>query len=197
MSDKVTFNEPEAPLDPAAADGAGGPQDTIDPGAERGENQTVDSGPAGDDEAAQLRRERDDYYDRLLRKAAEFDNYRKRVERDRREQNQWAAAELLTDLLAIMDDLERALQAEAPPEAEPYRAGFELIHRQLAELLRKRGASPIEAVGADFDPHVHQAVAYEETPGAREGEVVAELRKGYKLGDRLLRPAFVKVAKAS
>jgi molecular chaperone GrpE len=197
MSKKITINEPEAPSEPAAEDDAGAQQQAIDPDRDRSENQTVDSAPAGDDDVSQLRRERDEYYDRLLRKAAEFDNYRKRVERDRRDQHQWAAAEVLTDLLAVIDDLERALKAEAPPEAEPYRAGFELIHRQLADLLRKRGASPIDAVGVDFDPHVHQAVAYEETPGAREGEVVAELRKGYKLGDRLLRPAFVKVAKAS
>jgi molecular chaperone GrpE len=172
-------------------------KDTVDPETDRIENQTVDSPHPADDEVSRLRRERDEYHDRLLRKAAEFDNYRKRIERDRREQNEWAAADLLIDLLAVLDDFERALRTDAPPGAEPYKAGVELIHRQLAELLRKRGATPIEAIGADFDPHLHQAVAYEETPGAREGEVVAELRKGYKLGDRLLRPAFVKVAKAS
>ncbi len=83
------------------------------------------------------------------------------------------------------------------PRREPYRAGVELIHRQLGELLRKRGVTPLETLGADFDPHLHQAVAYEETPGAREGEVVGELRKGYRLGERLLRPALVRVAKAS
>ncbi|MCA1584618.1 MAG: nucleotide exchange factor GrpE [Acidobacteria bacterium] len=81
--------------------------------------------------------------------------------------------------------------------AETYRAGVELIARQLKDLLRKRGVTPIEALGADFDPHVHQAVAYDEEPGAREGEIVGEMRKGYKIGDRLLRPAMVKVAKAS
>lgn len=173
--------------------------DATDPGVERGENQTVDSPPAGGvdtDEAAKTRRERDDYYDRLLRKTAEFDNYRKRVERERREQMEWAAADVLGDLLAVLDDFDRALKAAAPPEAEPYRTGVELIHRQLSELVRKRGAVPIDALGADFDPNVHQAVAYEEVPGARDGEVVAEFAKGYKLGDRLLRPAMVKVAKA-
>ncbi len=145
----------------------------------------------------QLRRERDEYYDRLLRKGAEFDNYRKRVERERRELAEWAAADMLTDLVAIVDDFERALATEAPAGSEAYRAGVELIYRQLQELLRKRGATPIESLGAEFDPHLHQAVAYEETPGAREGEIVGELRKGYRLGDRLLRPAMVKVAKAS
>jgi molecular chaperone GrpE len=149
------------------------------------------------DEQQKLQRERDELHDRLLRKTAEFDNYRKRVEKERREHSEWAAADVLADILSVLDDFERALAADAPPEAEPYRAGVELIHRQLAELLRKRGVTPIDTEGADFDPHLHQAVAYDETPGAREGEIVGEMRKGYRLGDRLLRPALVRVAKAS
>jgi molecular chaperone GrpE len=144
-----------------------------------------------------LKRERDEFYDRLLRTTAEFDNYRKRVDRDRREQAEWAAADVLTDVLSVLDDFERALAAPAPAEAQAYKAGVELIHKQLLELLRKRGVTPLESVGSDFDPHMHQAVAYDEAPGAREGEVVGELRRGYKLGERLLRPAMVKVAKAS
>ena len=144
-----------------------------------------------------LQRERDDLYDRLLRKTAEFDNFRKRVERDRKEMAEWAAADVLVEVLTVMDDFERALKAAAPAEAKPYRDGVELIHRQLADLLKRRGVRPIEALGTDFDPHLHQAVAYEEVAGAREGEVVGLLAEGYKLGDRLLRPAMVKVAKAS
>ncbi len=144
-----------------------------------------------------LQKERDDLYDRLLRKTAEFDNFRKRVERDRKEMIEWAAAEVISDLLTVVDDFDRALAADAPPEAQPFKAGLELIQRQLAELLKKRGVSSVEALGADFDPHLHQAVAYEEVAGAREGEVVGVMAKGYKLGDRLLRPALVKVAKAS
>ena len=79
----------------------------------------------------------------------------------------------------------------------PYKTGVELIRHSLYELIRKRGVTAIEAVGAEFDPHLHQAVAYEAVEGADEGIVVEELRKGYKLGDRLLRPSLVKVAKAS
>lgn len=185
--------DPQQPADEAGE---------LDAAAARGETQTVDyvdSAPAAtkDDDLARIQSERDDLYDRLLRKTAEFDNYRKRIERDRREQMDWAAADMLSEILAVLDDFERALKTDAPPEAQPYRTGVELIHRQLSELVRKRGATPIEALGADFDPNIHQAVAYEETPGAREGEVVAEFTKGYKLGDRLLRPALVKVAKAS
>ena len=147
--------------------------------------------------AEQLQRERDDLYDRLLRKTAEFDNYRKRIERERKDFTEWAAADVLSDLLAVMDDFERALATEAPPEAQPYKAGVEIIYKALADLVKKRGATPIETVGTDFDPHRHQAVSYEAAEGAQEGEVVQELRKGYMLGDRLLRPALVKVAKAS
>jgi len=144
-----------------------------------------------------LQKERDDLYDRLLRKSAEFDNFRKRVERDRKDMIEWAAADVIGELLPIVDDFDRAMAAEAPPEAQAYKAGLEMIQRQLAELLKKRGVTIVEAIGADFDPHLHQAVAYEEVPGAREGEVVGVMAKGYKLGERLLRPALVKVAKAS
>ena len=147
--------------------------------------------------AEALQKERDDLYDRLLRKTAEFDNFRKRVDRDRKDMIDWAAADVIGDLLSIVDDFDRALDAPAPPEAQSFKAGLELIQRQLAELLKKRGVSTVEALGADFDPHLHQAVAYEEVPGAREGEVVGVMAKGYKLGERLLRPALVKVAKAS
>ncbi len=170
----------------------------IDPvGEPQDATEAPDAGETGTKDASALQRERDDLYDRLLRKSAEFDNYRKRVDKERREQAEWAAADVLTDVLAVLDDFDRALSAEVPAQAKSYAEGFELIHRQLVELLRKRGVTPIESLGVDFDPHFHQAVAYEESPGAREGEIVGELRKGYKLGDRLLRPAMVRVAKAS
>jgi molecular chaperone GrpE len=147
-------------------------------------------------EFAELQRQRDDYYERLLRKTAEFDNYRKRIDRERQQVSESAAADLLTELLPLVDDLERALKADVGAEGiDAYRRGVELIHRQLLEILRKRGVRPLEVVGADFDPHYHQAVAHEHVPGKREGEVTEEFRRGYMLGDRLLRPAMVKVAK--
>jgi molecular chaperone GrpE len=151
--------------------------------------------PQAEDPYTELRHERDALQDRLLRTAAEFENYRKRVERDRRDQAEAAMADALEDLLPIIDDLERALQAPATGAAEAYRAGVELIHRQMTDLLRKRGVKPMQAVGADFDPRIHQAVANEVSAEHREGEVMEELRRGYTLGERLLRPAMVKVAK--
>lgn len=142
-----------------------------------------------------LRRDKDTLQDRLLRTAAEFDNYRKRVERDRREQAEAATADALADLLPIIDDLERALKAPKG-DLESFRKGVELIHQQMIELLRKRGVKSVDAVGADFDPRYHQAVVQESSADHREGEVMEEFARGYMLGDRLLRPAMVKVAKA-
>jgi len=143
-----------------------------------------------------LRKEKDALHDRLLRTAAEFDNYRKRVDRDRRDQVDAATADAVVDFLPIVDDLERALKAPTGGDSEGFRKGVELIHQQMVDLLRKRGVRPIEAVGAEFDPRYHQAVAQEASADHREGEVMEEYARGYMLGDRLLRPAMVKVAKA-
>ena len=153
-----------------------------------------DQSVSGD--VAELQKERDDYYDRLLRKTAEFDNYRKRTDRERQQLAEAAAADLIKDLLPLVDDLERAIKADAASEAAaPILRGVELIHKQLLDTLRKRGVTTIEALGADFDPHYHQAVAHEHAEGRRENEVIEEFARGYMLGDRLLRPAMVKVAK--
>jgi len=150
------------------------------------------------DPAADLQRERDDYYDRWMRKAAEFDNYRKRVERERREQTDQAVVDLLQELLLVVDDFDRALTVDSkgPGDVVAYRRGMDLIHSKLHDVLKKSGVKPIEALGRDFDPNVHQAVMHEAAEGHRDNEVIAELRRGYMIGDRLLRPAMVKVAKA-
>jgi molecular chaperone GrpE len=145
---------------------------------------------------ADLERERDDFKDRWLRKSAEFDNYRRRIERERREQAEQSVVDLMQDLLSVVDDFDRALTVDAGEGGAAYRKGVELIHGKLHDLLRRHGVKPIEALGADFDPNVHQAVMHEESPDHREGEVIGELRKGYTINDRLLRPAMVKVAKA-
>lgn len=134
--------------------------------------------------------------DRLLRTAAEFDNYRKRTERERREQAERSVESLLVDVLGIVDDFDRALGADAAGPADPYRQGVELIHRRLMEVLGRRGVTPIDALGADFDPNLHQAVTTEPAGDRRDGEVVEEFRRGYMIGERLLRPAMVKVARS-
>jgi len=160
--------------------------------------QQADAQPAetpSADVVDELRREKVAIQDRLLRTAAEFDNYRKRVDRERRDLAEYTAADVLTEVLPIIDNLERALAAAA--EADPLRKGVELIHKQMLDLLRKRGVKAIAALGADFDPNFHQAVIHEPSSEHREGEVIEELQRGYLLGDRLLRPAMVKVAKGA
>ena len=152
--------------------------------------------PAGSAEVDALTRERDDLYDRLLRKTAEFDNFRKRIERERHEQADQTVVDLLLDLLLVVDDFDRALTLEADASVEGYRKGVELIHAKLHDVLRRQGVRPVEAIGADFDPNLHQAVTLEVSPEHREGEVIGELRRGYLINERLLRPAMVKVAKA-
>jgi molecular chaperone GrpE len=164
------------------------------PGQTPAPDDSVDTADTAEIEA--LKAERTALQDRLLRTAAEFDNYRKRIDRERREQAESASTSLLTEILPVVDNLERALQAPATPELASYRAGVELIHRQLVDLLRKRGVTPIEALGVDFDPRVHQAVSQETSDAHRDGEVMEEMQRGYMLGERLLRPAMVKVAKS-
>ncbi len=180
MADKHAFDPADA--SPAATDAQDG-------------DQSPEGGTEAPDIVA-LKRERDDHYDRLLRKTAEFENYRKRVERERREHGDQAVTDLLLELLSVVDDFDRALTVEPDESGSPYRRGVELIHTKLHDLLRKQGLRPIAALGADFDPNLHQAVIHESSPEHREGEVIGEMRRGYTIGDRLLRPAMVKVAKA-
>jgi molecular chaperone GrpE len=152
----------------------------------------TESAPSGFDI---VKRERDEYYDRLLRQAAEFDNYRKRIDRERRTQADQAISDVLLDVLLVVDDFDRAV-AVSGEAGTAYRKGVELIHAKLKDLLRKYNVRPIDALGADFDPNVHQAVSYEDAGSHRDGEVIGEMARGYMMGDRLLRPAMVKVAKA-
>ncbi len=175
-------NDPSAPATPAADDVAA-----------EGNDPEATQAPAGE-----LVVERDQFRDLLLRKTAEFDNFRKRVERERSVVAQRAAEDLLLALLPLVDDLERALAAPADTrDGDSLRAGVVLIHRQMLELLRKRDVTPIEAVGEPFDPNVHQAVAQEPSDEHPEGAVSNELRRGYRLGDRLLRAAMVIVSTGS
>jgi molecular chaperone GrpE len=168
------------------------------PTAEAADARPLDEARSGQAQAGAetLQRERDDYYDRLLRTTAEFDNYRKRVERERREQADSAIGRVLEELLLVVDDFDRALTVDASENPASYRKGIDLIHAKLHDLLKKQGIKPIEALGADFDPNLHQAVMHEPADGHRDNEVIGELRKGYMLNDRLLRPSMVKVAKA-
>ena len=167
--------------------------------AELNDNVTPDITPEGaaPESTDALQREKDALQDRLLRTAAEFDNYRKRMERERRDLAEYTAGEVLKDLLPIVDNFERALMLPVTAETDAFRKGIELIHKQMLDLLKRRGIKPIEALGTDFDPNFHQAVIHEASATHRDGEVMEELQRGYLVGERLLRPAMVKVAKPS
>ena len=135
-------------------------------------------------------------YDRLLRAQAEFENYRKRVERERGELYQRGRDDVLLQFLPVVDNFERALSSleESEGDADALLRGVELIHKQFKDALSKLGLEAVEAVGQTFDPHVHEAVTTEATDKHKENTVIEEFQRGYKIGDRLLRPAKVKVA---
>jgi molecular chaperone GrpE len=139
-----------------------------------------------------LKVERDDLKELLLRRQAEFDNYRKRTEKERSEFLQYAGMDLVREMLPILDDFDRARKVEAGnPE---YAKGVEMIYNRMFETLKKVGLEPIEAEGRPFDPHLHQAVERVETKDAEDGAILGEFQRGYLFKGKLLRPSMVKVA---
>src|SRR5690242_444543 len=160
--------------------------------------QTLDERQPGDVQSTQqtefqkLKQERDSFYDQLLRKQAEFENYKKRVERERAEFAQSASAALMKELLNVLDSFELAIHNAAGDEAAL--KGFELIYKQLLDTMGRFGLKAIEAKGRKFDPHFHQAVSTTPTDQVEENTILDEMRKGYLLNGRLLRPAMVNVA---
>jgi molecular chaperone GrpE len=157
--------------------------------------EAVEEGPATPRQALEaLREERDELAEQLLRRRAEFENFRRRVERDRHSAAQEALAAIFRELLGTVDNLERALSSAAGGEDE-LRTGVELTHRELVGLLESHDVVPVDPLGEPFDPAVQQALLHEPVPGLEEGEVAEVFRKGYLFGERLLRPALVKVAK--
>ncbi len=155
--------------------------------------------PAGDDaeqlkaELEKARSERDSYLDRLSRLQAEFDNFRKRSTREQQDFRQYAVAEAVKSLLPVLDSFDRALAQ--PGDSSEFRAGIELINRQFHDALAKLGVEPLKVVGEPFDPQYHQAVQVVDTTETEDNHVIDELQRGYRLKDRLLRPAMVRVAR--
>ena len=148
---------------------------------------------AAPDELTRLRSERDALLDRLARQQAEFENARKRASKEQQDFRDYAVTDAVKALLPILDSLERALAHKE--SAREFHAGVELIHKQLLDALGKLGVKPLEAKGHAFDPHVHEAVEMVDTDRAKDHTVLDELQRGYKLKDRLLRPAMVRVAR--
>jgi molecular chaperone GrpE len=143
-------------------------------------------------ERDQLLADKADLQDRLLRQRAEFDNYRRRADRERSDYLQYAAMDLVREILPAVDDFDRALKHETADQE--YAKGIELIYQRLAEMLKKMGLEPIETTGRRFDPNLHQAVQRVETEDAEDQSILDEFQKGYNFRGKLLRPAMVKVA---
>jgi len=170
--------------------------DTLDTKPESG---VPEQDPASAETPEAVRAERDrlleeklDLEDRLRRRAAEFDNFRKRAERERTEIAEYANTETVRALLPLLDDFERALKVDVPET--DYTRGMALIHQRLADSLKKLGLEPMDAAGKQFDPHIHHAVEMVESADQEDHTILEEYQKGYNFRGRLLRPAMVKVA---
>ena len=143
-------------------------------------------------EREQFAKEKAELEDRLKRARAEFENARRRWDRDRLDYLQFAAMDMVGDLLPILDDFERALQVETADRE--YAKGVELIYQRMADTLKKLGLEPIETAGQPFDPNLHQAVERVETEDAEDQAILGEFQRGYNFKGKLLRPAMVRVA---
>jgi molecular chaperone GrpE len=165
--------------------GSAGPGEAAEPVPEAGSEPS---------EAGKLATELDDLRQTLLRRQADFDNYRKRTEKERLDDNKRATSRVIEALIPILDSFEQALAAHREVEYENYRKGFELIYKQLLENITKLGAERIDPLGKPFDPHLHQAVDRAETTEQEDGTILSVFQPGYVFNGRVLRPAMVRVA---
>jgi molecular chaperone GrpE len=189
---EIDADDPQLVMDPDPSEGG----TEIASGASANAEEPAAAQPELQSQIDALAQEKAALYDQLLRRQAEFENYRRRVDRERGETHQKARADVLVELLPVLDNFERALASlqTRGADAAGLRHGIELIHRQFKDALTKFGLQPVEALGQTFDPHLHEAVTIEPTDEHKENTVIEEFERGYKLGDRLLRPAKVKVA---
>jgi molecular chaperone GrpE len=166
-------------------------------GEEESENPRAAQGAPTErvSEVEKLRAERDALLDRMARMQAEFDNARKRAAKEQQDFRDYALVDTIKTIIPVLDSLDRALQTS--PEKSEFHAGVELIHKQLLDALGKLGVKQISARGEQFDPRYHEAIEMVDTEDADDHQVLEELQHGYKLKDRLLRPAMVKVARNS
>ncbi|REK53329.1 MAG: nucleotide exchange factor GrpE [Thermobacillus sp.] len=183
----------EAPADTlnaeaGAADASAGGEGVSGEGAE----------PAADPKdarIAELESQLEEYRQRLLRAQADFDNYRRRTQREKEEMAKYASMELITRLLPVLDNFERAIGAsKGSGDFESLAKGVDMIHRQFLQLLEQEGLKPMETVGQPFNPEFHEAVMRVESDEHEEGTILEELQRGYILKDRVIRPAMVKVS---
>jgi len=158
------------------------------------DNAVVEDAAREEADVTKLAKDLEDLRQTMLRRQADFDNYRKRIERERSEDGRRATARVIEGLIPVLDGFEHALAAHREAEYENYRKGFELIYRQLMDNVAKLGAKRIDPLGKAFDPHLHQAVDRVETTEHGDGTILAVFQPGYEFHGRVLRPALVRVA---
>jgi molecular chaperone GrpE len=169
-------------------------EDGDSPSAQGASPQNGGAASEAESELEKVKAERAAYLDRAARIQAEFENFRKRSVRQQEEFREYAVADAIKSLLPILDSLDRALKTKSV-SLEEFRSGIELIDKQFHDALAKLGVEPLEAEGEAFDPNFHQAVQMVDTDEVKDNQVIDELQRGYKLKDRLLRPAMVRVAR--
>jgi molecular chaperone GrpE len=150
--------------------------------------------PSSTDAIQKLTAENRELTETLLRRQADFENYRKRVEKERHQDRHRGVETLIEHILPVLDAFDRALGAEVDSASAEYLKGFELIRRQFSDLLVKQGLTRIESVGKEFNPHFHHAIESVETDEYPDGTVIGEMQPGYMFHERILRPAMVRVA---
>lgn len=149
---------------------------------------------SGAQDVQKLLAEKQELVDTLVRRQADFENYRKRVERERQAASQRGVELMVEQLLPVLDAFDNALAGEGSAANAEYRKGFEIVRRQIWDVLSKQGVKRIDSVGKEFDPHLHHALDRVETTAQADGTIVGELQPGYTFQDRVLRPAMVRVA---
>lgn len=165
--------------------------------ADEAHDETVDEAGeiAQSEEIETLKKEKEELENRILRLQAEFDNYKKRTQKEKEAERKYKAQDIANDLLPVVDNFHRALQTEVDDAAKGFAEGVEMVYRQLEDALKNHGITEIESVGKEFDPNLHHAVMQEDDPEKESNIVLEELQKGYMLKDRVIRPAMVKVNK--
>lgn len=146
-------------------------------------------------EVEQLKQEKEESYQKVLRIQAEFDNYKKRMIRERETANKYKAQDIVNELLPAIDNFERALQVDVSEVQESFVEGISMVYRMLKDVLKAQNVEEIETVGEEFDPNLHHAVMQIEDDEVESNKIVEEMQKGYMLNDRVIRPAMVKVNK--
>ncbi|WP_367306198.1 nucleotide exchange factor GrpE [Alicyclobacillus acidocaldarius] len=195
-------NEEEAEPKSAEADAEGDarPSEDVDPAEMAEEDLSYEAGDSAEEEGASASEpdprdaQIEELTQQLLRTRADFDNFRRRTRQEREELVQFATKKLLADLLPVLDNFDRAIQALEGVDEPQMKQGIEMVHRQLIQVMHQYGVTEMDAVGAPFDPSQHEAVMQEQVEGQEPGRVIEVLQKGYLLHGKVLRPAMVKVS---